>query len=213
MNTVKQRLVKLLETERMSKTEFSRLMGVSTGYVNALRQSMPPEKVNKLLQIFPRLNRDWLLFGDGEMYKEDLPAARGVSNCFVPLLPVEAFAGRLQDYSNGISMRDCDIIAVPSGNADFAIQVTGDSMEPEIHTGTIVALRRINDKAFIPWGHPLVLDTENGVLVKVVNPSDEGKEYITAQSYNPRYSPMTIPMRCIYGLYRIVAYMRKVSTI
>lgn len=130
----------------------------------------------------------------------------------MPLLPVEAYAGNLQEYSRSVALQDCAIIGCPVRGADFAIPISGDSMEPEIHNGTIAAVCRINDRAFIPWGNPMIIDTENGVLIKAVYPSRESRDNIEARSYNSLYPSLQIPKSSIYGLYRIVAYMRKVST-
>lgn len=212
-DTVKDRLVRYLEYKRISKAEFCRSMGVSTAYVNAIRKSLPEDKVLRLQQLYPDLNRDWLLYGEGAMTTEpEVCLPDDPAEYTVPLLPLQAVAGQLQDFSRGVGLCDCNMIGVPVKGADFAIQISGDSMEPEIHSGTFVAVKRINEKSFIPWGNPLVLDTENGVLVKVVNPSEQGTDYIEAQSVNPRYRNLQIPKSSIYGLYRIVAYMQKVTT-
>lgn len=214
--TVKDRLLQFLQAERMSNSEFSRKMGLSPAYVGAMRKSMPEEKVARLMELFPRLNRDWLLYGEGEMYLS-AEAARErealLSGYEVPLLPVEAYAGNLQMWSQGVRPEDCDHILSPVKNVDFAIKVSGDSMEPFVYSGTIAFIKRINDRAFIPWGNPMVIDTENGVLLKVVNPSDQGNEYIEAQSYNPKYPPISIPKASIYGIYRVLATVRTHETL
>lgn len=209
--TVKDRLLQFLKATGVSKAEFARRMGVSLAYVSAMRKSLPEDKVLKVMELFPDLNRDWSLYGEGRMLqtREECGCADGY---LIPLLPVEAFAGNLQNYSRGVSLRECDTIASPVKGADFGISISGDSMEPEIHNGTYAAISRINDRAFIPWGNPMVIDTENGVLIKVVLPSDKGEDYIQAHSYNPRYPDIHIPKQSIFGLYRIVAYMKKVST-
>lgn len=216
LETVKDRLLRFLETENISKAEFARRMGLSMAYVGAMRKSLPEEKVVRMMSLFPRLNRDWLLYGEGDMY---LPASRETVSAgenegyLVPLLPVEAFAGSLQNYSRGVALSECELIGVPVKGAEFAIQISGNSMEPNIHDGTYAAICRINDRAFIPWGNPMVIDTENGVLVKVVYPSGKGDAFIEARSYNPDYPNFQIPKECIYGLYRIVSLMRNITTI
>lgn len=213
LETVKDRLLHFLKSENVSHAEFARKMGVSVAYVSAIRKSIPEEKVKKMTELFPTLNRDWLLYGEGDMYRPaEEPACRDEEGYLVPLLPVEAFAGNLQNYSRGVMMRDCAIIASPVKGADFAIQISGDSMEPQIHNGTYAAICRINEQAFIPWGNPMIIDSENGVLVKVVYPSERGDEFIEAHSYNSKYPSLLIPKRSIFGLYRIVAFMQRVST-
>lgn len=213
-STVKSRLIRFLQQEGVSNSEFARRMGVSVAYLGAMRKSMPEEKIVQLTQLFPNLNRDWLLYGEGEMYKqEEDGAGEPLGDYEVPLLPVEAFAGNLQMWSQGVALRDCEKVVSPVKGVDYAIRVSGDSMEPEIHNGSIVLIKRINDKAFIPWGNPMVIDSENGVLVKYVMPSAEGRAYIEAQSCNTRYAPIQIPTSSIYGLYRVLSIVRTLNTL
>ncbi|MBD5299225.1 MAG: S24 family peptidase [Bacteroides sp.] len=213
METVKERLLEFLKQEGISKVAFARKMGLSDAYVSTMRKSLPEEKVVKMTQMFPRLNRDWLMYGEGDMYlPEEVEVDAGLNDYFVPLLPVQAFAGSLQEYSEGIDENRCLRIATPVKGADMAIPISGDSMEPEIHNGSVAVITRINEAAFIPWGNPMVLDTENGVLIKVLRESKKGPKYIEAVSYNPAYSPLDIPKSSIYGIYRINCILRQIST-
>ena len=215
--TVKDRLLRFLQAEKISNSEFSRQMGLSPAYVGAMRKSMPEEKVTKMTELYPNLNRDWLLYGEGDMYLPEPSATKPTCECvdeyIVPLLPVDAFAGNLQMWSEGVALVDCEKIVSPVKGADFAIRVSGDSMEPFVFNGMTMLIKKINDRAFIPWGNPMVIDTENGVLVKVVQPSEEGNSYIEAQSYNPKYPPIQIPKSSVFGLYRVLATIRSVSTL
>lgn len=214
--TVKDRLLRFLQEEKISNSEFSRRMGLSPAYVGAMRKSMPEEKVSRLMELYPRLNRDWLLYGEGEMYQKDdtdKTIPEDIAGYVVPLLPVDAFAGNLQMWSQGVALADCEKVVAPVRGADFAIRVSGDSMEPFVFSGMIILIKKINDRSFIPWGNPMVIDTENGVLVKVVQPSHEGSGFIEAQSYNPKYAPIQIPKESVYGLYRVIATIRNINTL
>lgn len=213
--TVKGRLLCFLNEKRLSQSEFSRILGVAPTYVGAIRKSLSAEKVARLTRAFPDLNRDWLLYGEGEMFKEhpiENATAIEAGDYEVPLLPVSAYAGNLQMWSQGVALKDCEKIISPVRGADFAIRITGDSMEPLLHDGSTILIKRINEKAFIPWGNPMVIDSENGVLVKDVFPSERGRSYIEARSLNPKYPPLTIPAESIYGLYRVMGSFRLFST-
>ncbi len=215
METLKDRLLYFLKAEGINNSQFARLIGVSGAYLSSMRKSMPEEKIARLLQAFPRLNRDWLIYGEGEMLlplknEPEMPAR---PEYLVPLVPVEAFAGSLQDWSEGVELEDCKKIVAPLKGAELAINVNGDSMEPNIPNGSVLFLKKINERVFIPWGHPMVIDTENGVLVKVVEPSPEGGDYIEARSYNPKYAPLQIPQSSIYNLYRVLATFHTTLTL
>ena len=210
MSTVKERLLQFLKEEGISSSEFSRKMGLSPTYIASMRKAMPVEKVEKLTEIFPQINRDWLLYGEGEMYRDlgsDKINPHRLDRNLIPLVPLQARAGSLDIYVNGVLEEDCNRIYSPVRGADLAIRVMGDSMEPNIHNGTILIVQKINEKAFIPWGSPLVLDTQNGSLVKLLYPSEKGEDYLECRSYNPAYPPYQIPTDSIIGISRIMYHM------
>ena len=213
--TVKQRLLEFLKAEGVSASEFSRKMNLSPAYISSMRKSMPEEKVERLVRIFPRLNRDWLLDGEGEMYRDPEESDRDAyrrSRRMVPLIPSQAYAGGFEMFARGVSADECQWIVSPTPGAELAIRVSGDSMEPKIHNKTILFMERINSRAFIPWGSPLVLDTVNGSLVKMLYPSQKGDDYFEARSYNPDYPPFDVPAESINGLYRILSRLEDGDT-
>lgn len=218
-NTVKGRLLEYLKTKRISQTEFTRNIGVSSTYIGAMRKGIPADKLKKISQLYPDLNREWLLYGDGEMLSEGSTPSKAENGEFETLLlPVEAYAGNLQAWSGGVMERDCSWIKSPVKGADFAIPIKGDSMEPKFHDGTTLLIKKINDRAFIPWGNTMVVDTENGVFLKKIFPperikdSEEENHYIIAKSINPEYPPFKIPTESIYGMYRVMGAIELFST-
>lgn len=217
-STVKERLLAYLKEKRISQIEFTRNLGVSATYVGAMRKGISASKQRKLFELYPDLNRDWLLFGEGEMLRPtvDNTKDQADSEYEALLLPTEAFAGGLQMWSEGIELADCIKVKTPISGVDFAIPIKGDSMEPRFHDGSILMIKRINEKAFIPWGHPMVIDTENGVLIKKVMPDqdrDGFEECIVAESINPAYPPIKIPTASIYGMYRVLGTMEIYSNL
>ena len=213
MSSVKERLQQFLKNEGITASEFARKMNLSPAYLASMRKSMPEEKVERLTQVFPQISRDWLLYGEGNMYKDEV-VKKGINpyrldKHMVPLIPVQAAAGTFPLYAEGVMKEECQEIYNPFQGAHCAIRVKGDSMEPEIKTGTVLFLQKINDKSFLPWGTPLVLDTENGSVCKMLFPSKKGEDYVEARSFNPEYPPYSIPLESVYGIYRIMGEMRE----
>jgi len=68
---VKQRLIMFLESQGISKAEFGRTIGVSSAYVTSMRKSLDIDKIKAVRANYPKLNIDWLLYGEGEMLNED----------------------------------------------------------------------------------------------------------------------------------------------
>lgn len=215
LSTVKGRLLTYLKEKRIPQTEFCRKLGVAPTYIGVIRKSIPPEKINRIVTLYPDLSRDWLLYGEGEMYARETPDLRRVlqeSGYMVPLLPVTAFAGNITAWSQSINPDDCEKVITPVKGVDFAIRISGDSMEPTFHDGAIILIKKIDDKAFIPWGHPMIVDSSNGVFFKDVYPSEKGRKFIEARSINSKYPPLQIPQECIHGIYRLVATLNTVSS-
>lgn len=216
--TVKSRLLQFLKSKRISQMEFTKKLGVSSTYIGAMRKGIPAEKVKKIKELYPDLNKDWLLYGEGEMLVSREENDRlDIDGYETLLLPVEAFAGGLQLWSEGVRRKDCRRIISPVNGVDFAIPINGDSMEPRFHDGSTLLIKKINDKAFIPWGHAMVIDTENGVLLKNLLPgetdSSSGEKYVTAESLNPKYPPIKIPYSSIYGIYRVMGVVDIFTTL
>lgn len=66
---VKERLIDYLEYKGISKSEFGRIIGVSSAFVTSMRKSIQPDKVESIANSFPDLNINWLMTGEGEMLK------------------------------------------------------------------------------------------------------------------------------------------------
>lgn len=215
LTTVKGRLLTFLKEKRISQTEFCRQLGVASTYIGVIRKSIPADKINKIVALYPELSREWLLYGEGSMQAEDKSDPRKYlqeAGYLVPLLPVTAFAGNISAWSQSIQSYDCEKVVSPVQGVDFAIRISGDSMEPEFHDGAIILIKKIDDKAFIPWGHPMIVDSANGVFFKQIYPSEKGEQYIQARSINPKYPPLEIPHDCIFGLYRVVTTLNPFSS-
>lgn len=75
--TVKQRLVQFIKFMHLTQKAFEERCGMGNGYVNSIRRSIGPEKMQDIIRAFPELNREWLLYGEGEMLR---PSAQVVQN-------------------------------------------------------------------------------------------------------------------------------------
>ena len=65
---VKERLVRYIKSHGISQRAFEKTVGLSNGYVNNIRKSIQPDKIQRIALFFPDLNTGWLLTGEGEMY-------------------------------------------------------------------------------------------------------------------------------------------------
>lgn len=187
----------------------------------------------KINSCFPEINLDWLVSGEGDMFvsapappssfydewKQSSTSANTADNAYqrtaidiektdsdsdcVPLLPVEAMAGSLRGFSDGVTLKNCRKIKSPVLGADWAIQISGDSMEPDYKNGAYLYIKKLSG-GFVPWGQTIVVDTIDGVVVKDIFPIEDTDASIEARSKNSKYPPFKIDTSCILGMYRVL---------
>lgn len=163
---------------------------------------------------FPRINKSWLLTGDGDMLTSKAETAKDTNadeitkkNGYITyLLPMSAMGGSLTGFAEpGVLLQNCEAVVSPIENVDFAITVYGDSMAPEYPSGSRILIKKINPNLFIEWGKVYVLDTPNGVIVKEVHESNK-EGYVSCYSLNPnpKFKPFDVLMNEVFGMYRVL---------
>lgn len=65
--TIKERTYSFIEYKGITVKKFEELCGLSNGYISSMRKGFGTDKLNNVLTMFPELNREWLLYGEGEM--------------------------------------------------------------------------------------------------------------------------------------------------
>lgn len=139
----------------------------------------------------------------GRLLKDVPPTQEEINQEMILVIPTGARAGTIGDFAASIAAYDCERMVTPIKGADYAMQVTGDSMSPEYPSGSMVIIKRINEKAFVEWGKTYVLDTENGAVIKTIRKTDD-PEVIECVSTNPAYQPFTMETKYINGWYRVL---------
>lgn len=215
------RLLEFQKRMGLTNNAFATQCGINpSNYTKMLRgnQTFTTRSLVKIGDAFPNLNTEWLMTGDGNMLKNDIKPREPKlyeesASHRVPLIPASAFAGDVKGLApESISSEQCEMIVSPINGAELAIPITGDSMEPDYPDGSLAYIKRINESAFIPWGHTVILDTENGAFIKRIYPDDANDEYIWAKSINPDYPPMHIPKSAIFRIFRVLGTSRIFTT-
>jgi len=65
------RIKKFAKYKKLSQKSLCNLLGVSTAYISSMTNSISVDKADIFRREFPELNIEWLLFGVGDMIKED----------------------------------------------------------------------------------------------------------------------------------------------
>ena len=114
-----------------------------------------------------------------------------------------------------------DQTTLPKYNIDFApynhdgvlwCNVTGNSMQPLISSGDIIAIKRMLEwKDFILYGEVYGVVTNDLRTIKIVTKSSKGDEYVRLVPANPssEYQPQDLPVKLITQMYKIVGCMHR----
>lgn len=217
--TAQERLKLFISYKGISMRKFEMAACVPVGYVKNIKYTITPDKQEKISAAFPELNLGWLTSGEGDMLRENNviqptnqseppkeTTKKDPQSKIVPLIPISAQGGSLNDFSISVMNYDCEKVVSPMMDVDFAISISGDSMAPEYPSGCQVLIKKINESAFIEWGKVYVLDTCNGIIIKKLMPS-ESPEKVVCVSINPEYPKFEVDFKYIHGLYRVQMLM------
>lgn len=211
--SVKQRLIQFIKYKGIGQGKFEKTVGLSNGYINQLRHSPSPQKIQMIIGAYPDLNQSWLLTGEGEMLNS-------LKICTEPNI----------NYTKGVPYYNVDFIGgfdivlndqtiSPEYLIDFRkyneatcwCNVTGHSMEPEITHGDIIALKKIEDKSFLPLGEVYAIVTTNGMrTIKRLGPSSDPKCYtLVPTNKSPEYGIQELPKDMIEHIFQVLGCMKR----
>jgi transcriptional regulator with XRE-family HTH domain len=74
--TVKERIKIFIKSKNIGQSAFEKVVGLSNGYVNNIRQSIQPDKLQKIALCYSDLNTGWLMTGEGNMLRGEMPPAQ-----------------------------------------------------------------------------------------------------------------------------------------
>lgn len=217
--TVKERLIRFIKLKKISVKKFEEVIGVSNGYVSSIRKGIGTERVNEIIEHFPDLNRDWLLYGEGEMLKGEeaiithSPTADSDYK-LVPMYNLDARGG----FADNIELsKEYVVDYIPfkgAKNEDICIPISGDSMSPTYRAGSIVLLHRVEDWfEFLELGQVYVIELRDGRrLIKELRRSEEdSKNNYLCISHNPMFEPVELPKKLIMRVFLVRAVYAKTS--
>lgn len=235
---VKDRIKQFADYIDISYRELSVQMGASEGYINSISRSIQPDKLSRLSAQYPQLNTNWLLTGSGEMLNTDTPldkpmefapdqmdkALEVAEKMGVDLIPLytEPFRAGNEGHSLREEWDEVESVwAIPDTHATRLAPVRGNSMEPTLHDGDVVAIKRmefrIDEPLSIPFGEIFGIvvrtsddpdDREYLDYIKRLDRHPDSDKHLThwiAHSDNEKYKDFEIRIDRVASLWRVKA--------
>lgn len=154
------------------------------------------------------LSMTWLLTGEGEMFDQDKP------------IPEKSYTEGVPYYDEDFLLGFDEILAPSNEHPEYLIKMpgyekatlwcnaSGHSMDPEISNGDIIALQRIEDFSFLPFGDIYGFITTNGMrTIKRLGRSAKDGFYRLIPT-NKDYDEQDIPVKSIAIVYRVMGAMK-----
>lgn len=194
-NSVKSRTLEFIKHKRISVKEFENRCGLSNGYVSSMRKGFGREKLENVLNEFPELNRDWLLYGEGVMIEESVEGVRVLptpTEGATPVYDVNSTCGNSSLPMEFLDEHIIGYVSLPNVSTSASIiRANGDSMEPVINNGDFIAVREITDFDDIFYGQIYLVITAQHRMVKYVRRyADDERNYLVLRSANSNYDDM-----------------------
>ena len=201
--SIKERILSVFKFKNMNVNRASRLLGIPQRTLN--RQvnedgKVGMELVYSLLNVFTDISPSWLLLGQGEMFVDaDAMLAPSGAAPFYSNLPVTA--GQY-DAFDPAREKPTGYISMPGLSAQFYFPVFGTSMEPEIYSGDIVGVNRVDSLRDIDPDKIYMIVTNESRMIKRCH-SDENDDSVM-WCVSPNYPSFKINKKDICAMFHVV---------
>lgn len=193
------RLERVIRWANKTPNAFARHIGLARGenlyQIKRGNNGISLKLAERIVQLFPEVNRLWLLTGEGEMLLRD--ASQRVKA--IPLYRVDLAQG-LRDW--GGLTADSSLILPPVGECDLAIGYEGEEMAPVVPQGVILLLKKI-DPAELIAGKIYAVVTKNFVTLRKIEPADGEQQLRLVAGDRTRYEDMLLAVSAIESLYAV----------
>lgn len=204
--TVKERIMEFIHNSNMSIREFEKRCGLSNGYIKSLKESPTVSRMSMIIRAFPELNPEWLQFGEGDMLlpNDEKPVFSYTNG--KPYYSVDFEMGYDELINDQTNHPDFLIDFKPYNKCDLWCNARGDSMNPTISSGDIIALKEIKDTRCIISNEIYAIVTTNGLrtIKRIV---DKGDRY-TLVPDNKSYPEQDIDKSIILRLFLVIGAMK-----
>lgn len=221
--SVKERLKEYLIHKNLRVNYFEKSIGASNSFVNNIRVSISPDKLESIANIYKDLNITWLLTGEGEMIKME---GRSLDDDYT--VPKKDSVTQISnDGYMEVEFRDLSVAAGPLSMTDqkapkktmlvpreydkgeyLVVRVEGPSMEDgsiySIPNGANILIKRVyleNGDRLPIRDNLFVIDAKDGQALKQIIEHNTEEGYIICHSYNPEFNDYRVNLEDVFGFY------------
>ena len=216
--SVKERLILIINSLNLTRQKFEIECNLSNGYIANIRKSIGGDALERISNRYPNINKAWILLGEGEMFNDDNKISQR-NKKLIPFYDDVATIGGVNELTADTDKGHSHVAEwIDAGDwfpeATAAIRHYGDSMV-EYPSGSILALKRVNDRRLLINGRNYVIETSEFRITKQLQ--DDGGEYIIAYSSNREtypdghqiHSPIRIPKDTIRHIDLVLGCVQK----
>lgn len=186
MVEVKERVSLLVKRFFHSKKELCEKLNVSTVTLFYWCQNgnIPSRQLQKLMELCPDVNYEWLADGEGPMLKRKVE-----EDSAWKLIPFyENVVVTCGVVELGEQDEEVRYVKMPGVDAQFLMRASGDSMSPTIENGDLIGMKEVAPFEGFKSGQPYLIITRDAhCMVKYVSDPGSDVPYLELSSENPDY--------------------------
>lgn len=193
ISSIKTRILEYIDYRGITKYEFYKKSGITRSVLDK-DSGISETNIIKFMAYDPRIRLEWLIKGEGDMFEDDAVLNDPASSYKRPVAPrVPVY--KLEDTGGLATLfedqpKPVSHISIPNlSRCDGAVYITGDGMYPYLKSGDIILYKEVqNTPENLIWGElylmSIDLEGEEYVMVRWLQKSDKGQEYVKLVSKN-----------------------------
>ncbi len=216
METIVDRIQDFIQQKGLSMRSFELQAGLANGVISTAlkkKRDISWDSVSKIIETYKEIDIEWLITGQGEMFKSEEPISRHCSQMEQLVLPKTDEFEYINNDNGGkiplinelaFAVMDVDDPQTTKAdkyyyieefrNADFLMRIPGDSMYPKYKPGDLLACRNVGYDTYYQWGkvHAL-LTCHQGIIFGRVFEHHQNTILVRVKPENPSYPEWVIP--------------------
>lgn len=216
---IKERILQIGDYYSVGRRNICENIGMTYGNFTGKAKDTPINSIaiQNIIAMYPEINLDWLLTGNGSMLREQQQEETNTpiinyEHKGAPYYDVD-FIGGFDDIFNDQTTHPAYCIDFTPYNKEGVVwcNLTGHSMEPELNNGDVIAIREMKTPIeYLPVGEIYAFVTDEYRTVKrLAKSSREGFIKLVPSNKSPEYSEQEIPVSMVRKVFVVLGSIHK----